>query len=380
MSAATDLHEALLDALRTHQAAEHRLATLLFRMQQDNHFLELGYCSLGNYAKQALDLETRKTRALLQLGRALPHFPVLDQAFAAGTLGWTKAREVLRVATEETEAAWVAKAQQITSRELEAMVSMARCGETPTDEPPEERGPARRRAVFEMESLDLETLRAAIAWYRTEMGAGTEVEDGVILAAMAQRMLHDAEGEAAPTGEVYRKVIQICPRCDQDHGYDAEVTDTLRAEADCDAEVLDMREGPRKGHVSRTIPPALRRTVLHRDRGRCIVPGCESRLWLHLHHSVPFRVHPHHDVDLLCTVCTGHHRQTHEGRLGIGREGDDFVVRWPDGRVRRVRRPRQRERPAHVGRGASTEGGARAPSPHGGKGTTRPGGTASPGG
>ncbi len=45
---------------------------------------------------------------------------------------------------------------------------------------------------------------------------------------------------------------------------------------------LVLRE--KAGHVSRTIPPAVRRAVLVRDDGKCQVPGCRNHRYLDLHH------------------------------------------------------------------------------------------------
>ncbi|MEO8183807.1 MAG: hypothetical protein ABI895_33705, partial [Deltaproteobacteria bacterium] len=36
--------------------------------------------------------------------------------------------------------------------------------------------------------------------------------------------------------------------------------------------------------AQQTIPPALRRAVLLRDRRRCQVPGCTNTRWLDVHH------------------------------------------------------------------------------------------------
>ncbi len=113
---ARSLDLALRQALAEHRSAEHRAAMLLVQMYQGRLFRQLGYISIHAYAHQVLDLPIRQSRSLLQLGRSLPELPSLDAAFAAGELGWTKARELLRVVTPDTEADWVACATACTSR------------------------------------------------------------------------------------------------------------------------------------------------------------------------------------------------------------------------------------------------------------------------
>ena len=56
----------------------------------------------------------------------------------------------------------------------------------------------------------------------------------------------------------------------------------------------------------RTIPPAVRRFVLHRDGG-CVIDGCSSRYRLQPHHITPHSQGGSHDPDNLATLCWYHH-------------------------------------------------------------------------
>ena len=47
--------------------------------------------------------------------------PKIREAFDSGELPWTKAREIVSVATPETEAEWLAKACVLSNRELEVL-------------------------------------------------------------------------------------------------------------------------------------------------------------------------------------------------------------------------------------------------------------------
>lgn len=75
------------------------------------------------------------TRELLRIGRALPELPGLAAALEAGDLDWTKAREIVGIATAETESEWVDRARTLTSRALEQEVSNARVGAPPAPTP-----------------------------------------------------------------------------------------------------------------------------------------------------------------------------------------------------------------------------------------------------
>ena len=310
------VHAELLQARESHHQAEHRMAILLRRMEEHSLYLDLGYGSIGAYARSVLDLTERQTRDFLHIARGLPGLPVLERAFQTGQLGWTKVRELLRVVTEDTEAAWVDRAKAITSRALEALVAPALLGEPPPPQDEPELGPPMQRMCFDMHAVDAEVLRDALALLRGQAKlSGEEMDRGAALAAMARRVLEDAS--PAPTGERYRTVLYTCPTCERTSTKDAEVNDTVSSEAACDAENLEMRPGPRQGHLSRSIPPAVRRAVLERDGRRCTVPLCRNRLWLDVHHTVHRADGGGHDPQQLLTLCCLHHRLHHDGRLAI---------------------------------------------------------------
>ena len=148
---AQELNLLLLGVRREQRSAEYRLAKWLAELADQRHFQQLGYSTLCHYADTVLGLGSRQTRALCALGRGLADLPALDAAFEAGELGWTKAREVLRVATPETDDLWVDFALSTNSRVLERAVSMTTRGDPPPIAEPEVRGAARRRLVFELE-------------------------------------------------------------------------------------------------------------------------------------------------------------------------------------------------------------------------------------
>ena len=125
---------------------------------------------------------------------------------------------------------------------------------------------------------------------------------------------------------------------------------------ECDAEVLDVRNGPAK--VTRTAPPKIKNFVLARDKGRCVVPGCRNR-GVHFHHEDGWRS-GHHEDRCFC-LCDSHHRSRHLGFLRVegsmpdlhfcladgsylGRAGDEERATDPSSREAE---PMPRSAPAH---------------------------------
>jgi hypothetical protein len=78
----------------------------------------------------------------------------------------------------------------------------------------------------------------------------------------------------------------------------------------------------------------VRREVMRRDCGCCVVPGCRNRLFVDVHHIDLRSEGGDHDPDGLVVLCSAHHRAVHRGRLSIeGRVSTGLVFRQADGQV-----------------------------------------------
>ena len=93
-----------------------------------------------------------------------------------------------------------------------------------------------------------------------------------------------------------------------------------------DGQVLDV------GRRTRTVPSALRRALLSRDRGQCQFPGCESR-HCDAHHVEHWADGGETRLQNLVLACRFHHRALHEGgfRVVPGDADGQFRFLRPDG-------------------------------------------------
>ena len=93
-----------------------------------------------------------------------------------------------------------------------------------------------------------------------------------------------------------------------------------------DGSVLDV------GRKTRTVPPALRRALDHRDGG-CRFPGCGLR-FCDVHHIKHWADGGETRLDNLVLLCRRHHRAVHEEgfRVEIVGGGQEIRFYWPDGR------------------------------------------------
>ena len=105
----------------------------------------------------------------------------------------------------------------------------------------------------------------------------------------------------------------------------------------CDAGLVVLRHGAGGevldvGRRTRTVPSAMRRALLSRDRGQCQFPGCESR-HCDAHHVEHWADGGETRLQNLVLACRYHHRALHEGGFRVvpaDAEGQFRFLR-PDG-------------------------------------------------
>ena len=121
--------------------------------------------------------------------------------------------------------------------------------------------------------------------------------------------------------------MTTCDACVQTYfeggGRKIAVTDADAARADCDAQRIGDDE-----RAAQDIAPKTRREVLHRDGGKCTVPRCRSARFIEIHHIVPRSEGGSHDASNLTSLCDGHHKAMHEGKLKLAGRAPNITVRF----------------------------------------------------
>jgi 5-methylcytosine-specific restriction endonuclease McrA len=164
------------------------------------------------------------------------------------------------------------------------------------------------------------------------------------LALLAETALHHDLDPGAP-GERYQVVVHVdaAVLADADHPGQSVLEDGPRVPAGtsqrlgCDASRVVMRHDAdgrvvEVGARTRTIPPALRRALQHRDRS-CRFPGCHVRV-AEGHHVRHWAQGGPTKLSNLALLCRRHHRAVHEEGYQVEQLPDGTLqFRRPDGRA-----------------------------------------------
>jgi len=280
-----------------------------------------GFCSCAAWLTWRVGLDRGAARERVRVARALGTLPRLAQALARGELSYSKVRALTRVATPDTEERLFAVGRAGTAEHVERIVR----GWRRVDRLAEAQETARRhtsRALHVYQDEDgMVVIRGRLA---PEVGAvliqaltaarealyhkaharnvpaetsGADVsadpptmpqQQADALALVAETALHHGIEPGAP-GERYQVVVHVDAPvlADADAPGQSVLDDGTHVSAEtsqrlaCDASRVAMRHDPdgrilEVGARTRTIPPALRRALHHRDRG-CRFPGCGLR-------------------------------------------------------------------------------------------------------
>jgi hypothetical protein len=327
-------HAALVELSRSRAGLDLEEGRWLLSARRSQTHARLGYGSFTEYIERLFGYSPRLTHDKLRVAEALEALPELAESLRQGASRWSCLRELTRVATPETERAWLEQARSRTTREVEKLVSGHRPGSLP-DEPPE---PALQRHClrFEVSGEVLATFREALAKLRRDAGGHLEDDDALLL--MARQVLGGPVDDGRASYQVELTVCEECERTLQRANVElVEVSPEAAAMASCDSQRLPSAHGGEDAdgkwqRATQDVPPAMRRAVLRRDRHRCRVPSCRNADYIDLHHLQSREEGGSHDPENLITLCGAHHRAFHGGRLRVvGSPSNGLTFRHADG-------------------------------------------------
>jgi hypothetical protein len=370
-------------------AATHRLLECIRQFDDAHGWHQQGAMSCAHWLAWRTGLDAATAREKVRVARALGNLPAIDGALRQAQLSYAKVRALTRVATPENEALLLKLALEATGAQLERLCRGYRSVLAAEEVPEVEERSVRQRLlpggmvklelVLSPDEADMilraidraREIHAEPAAEEAAEVAPTEAPpvppappedvsaerswptraDGAVALAESFLAGHSVSGTG---GDRFQVIVHL----DQDVlGPDGALAGTLedgthlsaetfrRVACDCglvaagaeaDGEALNI------GRRTRTIPPAIRRALMLRDRG-CAFPGCTHTRFLHGHHINHWLHGGETSVENLALLCRPHHRLVHEGGWTIARGVDgELVFTSPAGRGLPVKPTRER--------------------------------------
>ena len=326
-STAQDAHSALKQAVKTMAQAKHCAVIWFQEIVTRKLYRDLGYASIYLYADRELGFSASKTTNFLKLSRTLTDLPQLKKELADGEIGYTKACEVIKVASQENVEQWLEEARRTPRRELAKKVARAKKAALQKKNPlqgellapPQSSTPkvaAKHKVILEMSTEQLARYEAL--WEKLHKLGGVpagykKVE--VVLAGLASLAEPHEGSTARPSSARSTSSVQVhvhkCPECNQASITTSRGTTPL-TENETDRLMCDAHmQKPGKPNRA-TIKPSIKRQVLSRDQHRCQAPGCRNTWFLEIHHIIPRRFGGTNDLSNLITMCSLCHSHLHE--------------------------------------------------------------------
>jgi HNH endonuclease len=123
---AREVAQQMRSAISEFQRAEANVVLLFYVIKRRHLYREFGYASIRNYARAELGWSENRICQFTRLATDLERLPALRKAVFNDEIGWTKAKEVTKVANGENEREWLAEAKRSGKRQLIEKVNRAR--------------------------------------------------------------------------------------------------------------------------------------------------------------------------------------------------------------------------------------------------------------
>ena len=154
-------HELALRAAGTVASCKLTLGRCLLAIQETRDYRNHGCSGSTHYAMSKLGVSKKEANESKRVARELLRLPELSMAAEEGRITWCKLREIVRVATPETEDYWMKLAEKYTGDQIQFLVSKSPQGSVPGEAALEKAIYSRSEIRCKLEPTDYQTyLRA----------------------------------------------------------------------------------------------------------------------------------------------------------------------------------------------------------------------------
>src|SRR5688500_11319835 len=202
------LHQRLRGIAKRRAALDAEEAQCLREAQALQLWRQLGYVHMAEYLERELGYGPQAGAERLRVARELGALPQMEARLTEGELAYSAVRELTRIATAETEQAWLDEARGKNLRQIEAMVAGRKRGDRPTDPTTPEL--ASRVVRLELSPSAFALLREAQRVLADEHGS--RLDDSAFVEQLCRQAL---EGSGASERPAHQIAFTVCQSCDR---------------------------------------------------------------------------------------------------------------------------------------------------------------------
>ncbi|MFB3105199.1 MAG: DUF222 domain-containing protein, partial [Pseudomonadales bacterium] len=358
-----DLEHDLLDCWREVSQATFRFLVLLREFDLREGWKEWGSADCADWLNLKCGITRNTAQEKVRVARALWTLPQIEEAFKRGDLSYSKVRALTRVASEINETNLLDYALGATAAQLEGYCRRLRNGgvDSTADAHRIHGGRSLSRhfredgsgtLTVELAREELELVLKALEQVASGLPDMQDVEeqslftrgaDALVLMARESLAAAPHQGAGGTSADHTQVVVHVdatallSERGEGDHGSESDLPIESVRRLCCDGSVIPIHtdtqgEPLNVGRKQRTVPTAIRRALIARDR-TCTFPGCSYERWIDAHHIKHWADGGETSLDNLILLCSHHHRLVHEGGFSVAtrRDGSRYFAR-PDGR------------------------------------------------
>jgi hypothetical protein len=246
------LHQRLHKIAKRRGALDAEEAQCLREAHDMKLWRRFGYVHMNEYLEREVGYGPQVAVERVRIARALAELPQIEASLAEGGLPYSAVRELTRVATAETEQAWLDKVRGKNLREIEALVSGKKRGDHPEDPA----NPDLRKRV-----VRLELAPAVFALFRQVQSAmadehGGQLDDSALIEILCRRAFEGGGSSDRPSHQIAITVCESCGRGWQNGaGCEIEVGPQVVDRARCDAELIGSLNAEHPDRLTATVTP-----------------------------------------------------------------------------------------------------------------------------
>ena len=354
-----DLETAIVDLAQQIDTTLFRYLELIREFDERRGWLAYGYSDCAHWLSHRCAVSLQTAHDHLRVALALKDLPLTSAGLKEGTLSYSKVRALVRLATTANEVELIAFAREVTASRLEYRIRELKNGEEGSF------GDAHR--VQEARCLK-RTVQASTGMVKLEVVLPAESGE-LVMKALEQATVDEdpitpsdyfarqadalvdlaraylagpvagpSERRTTGTADHYQVLIHVDESALRGAGGRADLPLESVKRLLCDSGAVPLVENGdgeplSVGRKQRTVPPAIRRALIARDR-QCAFPGCTHERYLDAHHVRHWADGGQTGVDNLVLLCTQHHRAVHDGGFHLRRDAQgDLYFLTPRGKA-----------------------------------------------